>query len=383
MLALGVAWLAGSALRIRRRQVEEAMVLAGVADPRATALGMYRTLATSLVELLVVAGSRRTAGAGEPGPSRLALTEGARQALGEARSRGPVVIAASHTGNWELSAFALAEEAPVAVVAKPLRVGGVHAFMASLRSRMGVRVLCPEGALRSAREALAQGTIVVMPIDQVPDAASHATSCRFLGRDALVDRAPFALARRAGATILVAATEGPRIHVLASLEGRGASPSELARQATAHLEAHVRSHPSSWLWLHRRWKKLPQVRFPGYRGPMRSGSALPLSALVAAGILLASSCKSSDAGDAGDAGSAPASCRTMLFGRPAARTGLGEAECQPYQLPDGALNPCLQCDEDRSGPVFKAVAGRTRRNTGIASALCRPCDEVSPLVHRY
>jgi hypothetical protein len=54
-----------------------------------------------------------------------------------------------------------------------------------------------------------------------------------------------------------------------------------------------------------------------------------------------------------------------------------------YNLPDGSLNPCLQCDEDKSGPVFKAVAGRTRRNTGIASAMCRPCGEVRPLVHAY
>jgi hypothetical protein len=56
---------------------------------------------------------------------------------------------------------------------------------------------------------------------------------------------------------------------------------------------------------------------------------------------------------------------------------------QPYNLPDGTLNPCLQCDEDKSGPVFKAVAGRTRRNTGIPNAICRPCSEVRPLVHHY
>jgi len=56
---------------------------------------------------------------------------------------------------------------------------------------------------------------------------------------------------------------------------------------------------------------------------------------------------------------------------------------EPYQNPDGSLNACLQCDEDESGPVFKAVAGRTRRNTGIASALCRPCSEVRPLLHAY
>ena len=56
---------------------------------------------------------------------------------------------------------------------------------------------------------------------------------------------------------------------------------------------------------------------------------------------------------------------------------------QPYHLPDGSLNPCLQCDEVESGPVFKAVAGRTRRNSGLPNALCRPCSEVTPLEHRY
>ena len=56
---------------------------------------------------------------------------------------------------------------------------------------------------------------------------------------------------------------------------------------------------------------------------------------------------------------------------------------EPYHLPDGSLNECILCDEVQSGPVFKAVAGRTRRNSGVASALCRPCREVRPLVHRY
>lgn len=55
----------------------------------------------------------------------------------------------------------------------------------------------------------------------------------------------------------------------------------------------------------------------------------------------------------------------------------------PYHTPDGALNECLQCDEDISGPIFKKVAGRTRRNTGLASSLCRPCSEVHPLLHEY
>ena len=59
------------------------------------------------------------------------------------------------------------------------------------------------------------------------------------------------------------------------------------------------------------------------------------------------------------------------------------ALCAPYHLPDGRLNDCILCDEEKSGAVFKAVAGRTRRNSGLPNALCRPCSEVRPLVHDY
>ena len=41
----------------------------------------------------------------------------------------------------------------------------------------------------------------------------------------------------------------------------------------------------------------------------------------------------------------------------------------PYNQEDGTLNPCLQCDEDVFGPVFKALAGRTRRKSGLAAAI--------------
>lgn len=56
---------------------------------------------------------------------------------------------------------------------------------------------------------------------------------------------------------------------------------------------------------------------------------------------------------------------------------------EPYHLPDGSPNECIQCDEDQSGPVFKAVAGRTRRNSGLPTALCRPCTDVVHIDHSY
>mmetsp|Transcript_12416 Transcript_12416/g.38262 ORF Transcript_12416/g.38262 Transcript_12416/m.38262 type:complete len:266 (+) Transcript_12416:1273-2070(+) len=55
----------------------------------------------------------------------------------------------------------------------------------------------------------------------------------------------------------------------------------------------------------------------------------------------------------------------------------------PSHEADGSLNACVQCDEDESGDVFKEVARRTRRSSGLPSALCRPCETVYPLVHAY
>lgn len=58
-------------------------------------------------------------------------------------------------------------------------------------------------------------------------------------------------------------------------------------------------------------------------------------------------------------------------------------KAEPYNLEDGSINGCLQCDEDVSGPVFKATAGRTRRNSGLAAAICRPCETVWRIDHVY
>jgi hypothetical protein len=56
---------------------------------------------------------------------------------------------------------------------------------------------------------------------------------------------------------------------------------------------------------------------------------------------------------------------------------------EPFNKPDGSLNDCLQCDEDKSGPVFKYFSGRTRRNSGIESAIHRPDSQVYHMNHCY
>ena len=52
-----------------------------------------------------------------------------------------------------------------------------------------------------------------------------------------------------------------------------------------------------------------------------------------------------------------------------------------HNLSSGALTRCVQCDEERSGPGFKYAAGRTRRNSGIVSAIQRGTHEIQAVDH--
>ena len=56
---------------------------------------------------------------------------------------------------------------------------------------------------------------------------------------------------------------------------------------------------------------------------------------------------------------------------------------QPNNGPPPAcqLSKCLECDEAQSGPIFKAVAGRTRRRSGLLSKICRPCETIANITH--
>ena len=90
-----------------------------------------------------------------------------------------------------------------------------------------------------------------------------------------------------------------------------------------------------------------------------------------------------------DLGLTPACAETWLYNAQNTREGC-ELVCLrawafgwPANKPDGSLNDCLQCDEDKSGPVFKAVAGRTRRRSGLLSAITRPPSQIAHVVHRY
>ncbi len=238
------------------------MAAAGIGRPRAEAAAMYRSLGTSALEILHVAGRGREAPHVRiDAPSRALW----RQAL--ARGRG-VVVAASHTGNWDLAACAVAREVELLVVTKRLRVQSIDAFWQSARAGQGLHLGEARGAVARARGVLRRRGAVAMMIDQAPESASHAIDVDFLGRAALVDRAPAALAAACRAPLVVAASRreegGSHVIVVLAVIEPPPRPSRAwvttaTAAATRALDGFVRVHPSQWLWLHRRWKRLDRA----------------------------------------------------------------------------------------------------------------------------
>jgi Kdo2-lipid IVA lauroyltransferase/acyltransferase len=244
-------------LRIRRAHVVQSMARAGVADPNRAASAMYRALGISAVEFLFLGADRHS-------NARADIEGASRDSLAAARSLGRgVVIAASHTGNWDLAACAIAKQLPLLVVTKRLKIRWIDAFWQNTRARLGVRLCEAAGAMSVARAQLAADGAVAMMIDQVPNKRSHAAEISFLGEPAFVDRAPATLAARSHAPLVVSAARRLKdgSHQLAVLdvivppERAGKAWIEDATlRATKALEKFVIENPSEWLWMHRRWR---------------------------------------------------------------------------------------------------------------------------------
>jgi KDO2-lipid IV(A) lauroyltransferase len=307
LAALGraVGWFAGSVLGVRRAHVESAMSAAGVEAPAREAGAMYESLGRSALEFLWVARRARefaphvVMDPSSAAPWRAALEGG----------RG-VVIAASHTGNWDLAACAVAGDVELLVVTKHLSAPSIDRFWQSTRARQGVTLTGAEGALSRGREVLRRGGAVAMMIDQAPSSRRHTVAVEFLGQPALAERAPAALAAAAGAPLVVAAARRSAsgqhvLHVLQMIEPRGSQPArawiaEATVAATRSLEAFVRAHPSQWLWLHRRWKQ-PEPGAASVAAAARSAGVDP-AAREATLVPPWSKIRSSSPGEASKAG---------------------------------------------------------------------------------
>ena len=182
-----------------------------------------------------------------------------------------VVLATTHTGNWDLSALAAcARGVELTVVSRNLSHGPLDRMWRQRRSAAGVELLDETRGLAAVLGALRPGRAVALMIDQRTGPDQAGLLLPFLGRDAWTSTLPAAVALRRDRALLPVTSRLDRearlvIHVHPPVEpGRSGSALESIRDATLALsrtlEGWIELHPGSWLWLHRRWARADDRR---------------------------------------------------------------------------------------------------------------------------
>ncbi len=185
----------------------------------------------------------------------------------KARAKGKgVLLITGHCGNWELLAILASYRfAPLSVVVRPLNNPYLNRFLVKARSRFGNRIIEKKGALRAIMGTLKNGGFVGILMDQavLPD-EGYVTG--FLGRGAWTTKMPALLARKTGAPAVAAfirrtqtgheITVHPEI-VLSSKSDQEEAVKEDTKRFSGFIEDYIRENPSQWLWMHRRWKRVP------------------------------------------------------------------------------------------------------------------------------
>ncbi len=184
-----------------------------------------------------------------------------------AGGRGMIGVSA-HFGHWELTAalFSRACGGNALCIARRYEHEGYQRILETIRRRIGIRVQYQEDSLTPVIRLLRRGGALGVLPDQDYKQLQDGIFVDFLGRPAYTTTAPAELALRTGAPLLVATLHraGDRIRIQIS------EPADLDRCRRAQdpvraltewwsreIERRIRSDPTQWVWLHRRWRTTP------------------------------------------------------------------------------------------------------------------------------
>jgi KDO2-lipid IV(A) lauroyltransferase len=181
------------------------------------------------------------------------------------KGRG-VVLATSHSGNWELLGNALAlQDMPIVGVAQKQTNAAMDKFINEYRTMFGMQVAYKSG-VRDMVRLLGQGKIIGLLMDQ--DAGYDGVFVDFFGRPAATPTGPAALARLMDAPIVpcfITETSPGRhqviVHPMLEVEKTPRRDDDVfntTKALTKIVEEHVRKFPQEWFWLHNRWKHQPK-----------------------------------------------------------------------------------------------------------------------------
>lgn len=189
-----------------------------------------------------------------------------RQLLKQTLDQYPsCLIIASHFCNWEWGGvMALLFPKQINCIYKPVHNRYINRYILSLRRRWDTVLLStrefPKMLARRSRKShlseVSQGFVLLS--DQNPVSNQASIEILFLNRPTRFLVMPEKMAKRFNAPMIYAqmtrSSRGQyRVRFL-PLEGESHKEGDLTRMAAKYLEHQILEDPSSWLWLHNRWK---------------------------------------------------------------------------------------------------------------------------------
>jgi KDO2-lipid IV(A) lauroyltransferase len=183
-----------------------------------------------------------------------------------ARRRG-VILVTGHIGNWELLARGLtAEGFPLYAIGKRSYDERFTVLIKKFRDQGNVKTIWrgDSEAFEKMVAVMKENSILGLLLDQ--DTSVQGVFVPFFDCPAHTPSAAAVLARRTGAAIITVFNyrEPEGCLRIVGEELTPADDDEFGRAVvrdtaamTARIEAHIRAHPTEWVWMHRRWKTRP------------------------------------------------------------------------------------------------------------------------------
>jgi KDO2-lipid IV(A) lauroyltransferase len=185
-----------------------------------------------------------------------------------ARAKGKgVLLITGHCGNWELLALsASARLFPISIIARPINNPYINKFVERARGKYGNSIIYKKNALKPIMQGLKKNACIGILMDQavIPD---EGYVINFLGRGAWTTKMPALIARKTGAAVIPAfiLRDGHehRIRVYPEVKLSDDDAESAVKTDTEKfsrfIEEYIREQPSEWLWIHRRWKRVPRT----------------------------------------------------------------------------------------------------------------------------
>jgi len=177
------------------------------------------------------------------------------------------MVITAHLGNWELFANAAARDGVLnGLVARPLDNPFLNEMSDRIRKRYGNSVVYKRGALKGTLQCLHGFRNVVIMIDQGVRRPEGVIT-DFMGRRAYTTKMPALLALKTGAAVFtgtIRRTPGGHLAVIGpelpiSRTGQMEHDIEVnTMRFSREIAARVFQVPGEWLWIHNRWKRIPE-----------------------------------------------------------------------------------------------------------------------------